>query len=364
MKIVHVSTYQTGGAAIAARRLHQLMLKNGINSKLIVLYKTIDEEEVYDFRDALSSSKNLMTKVNNKLYTLKQSQRLKQMDELFSPVNTAWKLEDHPLIQSADIVHLHWVEGFVNVYSFLDNCPAKIVWTLHDFAPISGGEHYPGSGYQPDDKRIAKTAAAVINGKLSFIAPSQYMLHNVPYETCSTHIPNAPDVDNYNSISRPVDSNTILYINADLNYKRKAHDLVEATLFELDQTEKLVSIGAFIPNKGKHIPACNDPKVIASELKSAKLLLFPTRNDNLPNMAIESILCGTPVLSHKVGGVPEIINPSNGYLCEAGSEITLNDVHQTMQTNAHEEIAREAVKSFNPTTILNQHLDYLQRVCR
>lgn len=364
MKVVHVSTYQTGGAGIAARRLHKLMLKNGIDSKLIVLYKTIDEEEVYDFRTALSPSKQLLNKVQNKLYTLRQNQNVKQIDELFSPINKTWELEQHPLIQSADIVQLHWVEGFVNPLTFLERCPCKIAWTLHDFAPIHGGEHYSGSNHKWNKTRIESTDTAIKKGKLHFIAPSNYMLSKSPYKDHSKHIPNTPDIDNYNLTNRTSEPANILYINTDLHYKRKAHDLAEKTLQELDNKENLVSIGAFVPTNGRHIQTNDNPATIANELKNAKLLIFPTRDDNLPNTAVEAIMCGTPVLSHEVGGLPEIIHSNNGYLCGKNEDITYNDVIKSLEIKNYDEIGISALKAFNPTTILNQHLDFLQHACR
>ena len=52
MKIVHINTYNTGGAAKACLRLHAALLNKNINSKVVLLYKTDDSiPEVYDFRD-------------------------------------------------------------------------------------------------------------------------------------------------------------------------------------------------------------------------------------------------------------------------------------------------------------------------
>jgi len=44
-------------------------------------------------------------------------------------------------------------------------------------------------------------------------------------------------------------------------------------------------------------------------------LFFPTRADNLPLVLQESMACGTPMVSFKVGGVPDLVRPGiTGYL--------------------------------------------------
>ena len=48
---------------------------------------------------------------------------------------------------------------------------------------------------------------------------------------------------------------------------------------------------------------------------AADLFVFPTRADNLPLILQESLACGTPIVSFKVGGVPDLVRPGiTGYL--------------------------------------------------
>jgi glycosyltransferase involved in cell wall biosynthesis len=50
---------------------------------------------------------------------------------------------------------------------------------------------------------------------------------------------------------------------------------------------------------------------------AADLLIFPTRADNLPLVLQESIACGTPMVSFKVGGVLDLVRPGvTGYLAQ------------------------------------------------
>lgn len=52
---------------------------------------------------------------------------------------------------------------------------------------------------------------------------------------------------------------------------------------------------------------------------AADVFIFPTKREAFGLVALESIACGTPVIAHRVGGIPEIIeDKKNGYLVEVG----------------------------------------------
>jgi len=48
-------------------------------------------------------------------------------------------------------------------------------------------------------------------------------------------------------------------------------------------------------------------KVMA--FSASDLILFPTRADNLPLVLLESMVCGTPLISFRVGGVTDLVHP-------------------------------------------------------
>ncbi len=70
------------------------------------------------------------------------------------------------------------------------------------------------------------------------------------------------------------------------------------------------------------IPISNLGFVGCDRLKSiiysaADLFLFPTRAENFGLVVQEAMACGTPTVSFKVGGVPDLVRPGlTGYLAE------------------------------------------------
>jgi glycosyltransferase involved in cell wall biosynthesis len=61
----------------------------------------------------------------------------------------------------------------------------------------------------------------------------------------------------------------------------------------------------------------DNDRLKAIAYSAADLYVQPTRADNLPLVLQESMACGTPLVSFRVGGVPDLVRPGiTGYLAE------------------------------------------------
>ena len=70
---------------------------------------------------------------------------------------------------------------------------------------------------------------------------------------------------------------------------------------------------------------CIERKVSHEELAEfytkSEFFFNPTKEDTFPTVNIESIACGTPVVTYKVGGSPEIIDENTGIVCSGVNEV-------------------------------------------
>lgn len=62
------------------------------------------------------------------------------------------------------------------------------------------------------------------------------------------------------------------------------------------------------------------PQEVPGNLRSADVVLLPSREEGLPNVAMEASACGRPVIGTDVGGTPEVVeNGMTGWIVRPGS---------------------------------------------
>ena len=92
-----------------------------------------------------------------------------------------------------------------------------------------------------------------------------------------------------------------IFLVGDGTYKRKLEDMVKAY-----QAEKDISFLGRIPHQ--YLP---------DYYNMADIFVLPSEREGVPMAILESLACGTPVVSNKVGGIPNFLrNGVNGMLLE------------------------------------------------
>jgi teichuronic acid biosynthesis glycosyltransferase TuaC len=61
-------------------------------------------------------------------------------------------------------------------------------------------------------------------------------------------------------------------------------------------------------------------------MNAADLFCLPSLREGHPNVVMESLACGIPIVASNVGSVPELINDSNGKICIAGDSVGLSQM--------------------------------------
>lgn len=386
MKILQVVTYDKGGAGAAAIRLHMALLKAGIDSTLITLFKQRhDIPHHIEFpRYSLEPSpmrffKRWFLEVFSSSYKKRKKKKafLEWADlarqtfppelDYFSFNTSAYSLEEWVGIKEFDIIHFHWVSDFVNWPSFFKATQGKkIVWTLHDMAPFTGGYHYSGSykGYEKMDENDPFSAKsnspdichAQLKEKLAIfkqtlphlhIAPLSHWLKNASLSSSlfknlpHTLVGNTLDDTVFKILDKqecrvrlgiPIEKKVCLFLSDDLVKRRKGFYLLQEAVQKLSHLDILfVGVGAKKESEDLGnifwLGSITEETTMSQVYNVADVVIVPSLEDNLPNTILEAMFCGIPVLSFAVGGIVDMIEKDiTGQLIEL-SEAELLDRH-------------------------------------
>jgi glycosyltransferase involved in cell wall biosynthesis len=147
MRIVHIATSDlNGGAARATYRLHTGLVRNNIESILFVRDRQTNDKNVirYQFPKGFKKAEYKYRQQKIETDFKKYNSTRPKGFEVFSDDRTALKPGFFKQLPEAEIYHLHWTSGFVDLPEFFKMIKKPVVWTLHDMFPFTGGCHYSG----------------------------------------------------------------------------------------------------------------------------------------------------------------------------------------------------------------------------
>lgn len=343
MKILHISTFSEGGAPIATMRLHQGLLNEGIDSKVLVReYKKVGKVNHFIYEEN-QFKKQINTSIQKYIYSKKRRlNHLPKAFESFDFPTTAFRLSKHPLVMEADIINLHWVSQFIDFPSFFTKVRKPIVWTLHDMNPFTGGYHYeegfPLKAYNKILKRnLEIKKKALVSANLNIVALSRWLMEKSEMSVLFREFPhhlinNGIDTSIFKPMNKKLakeifgldtTKKTILFVADKIQNKRKGfHYLLDALKLLSNEKLQLAIIGELnSPLISTHpivkLGRILDERLMALAYNVADIFVIPSIEDNLPNTVLESISCSTPVVGFPVGGIPDmIIEEMNGIIAK------------------------------------------------
>jgi len=294
------------------------------------------------------------------------------------------------LVQQADIIHLHWVsEGFLNYPSFFSTVRKKIVWTLHDMNPFTGGCHHSDDcmKFMSECRHCPQLQGTIDEnfafemqslkkelfdeqppGQIKIVTPSEWLRRLSSQSALfkkfdHDRIPNGIDPEVFRihdqsesrkQLNLPADKKILLFVSNEVNNKRKGIDILIESLSKLNDSDVAVctigkSPSSFdIKMEQHHLGFITDENKMAMAYNAADVFVLPSLAENFPNTSCESLFCGTPVVAFDVGGLNEQVHAGNGILVEKMSSDALGaSIRKVLSASFDREaISREAKSKF------------------
>jgi glycosyltransferase involved in cell wall biosynthesis len=396
MKVILISTYQSGGAGTAATRLQEGLLAEGIDSSILCAHARNTRPDVLIARRRPQSFKSrIASKLGVHIVSKREREQKKVIEAngkyaYYSIPFSDYDIESHPLVKSADIINLHWVADFINFPTFFLKIKKPILWTFHDQNPLMGGFHYMGDmdknrgneKLMALEERYTKLKQdAINNGAIDICTPSKWLcneslsnsfMKKFPHH----HIANGLDTTIFKNFSKdfareyfdlPKDKKIILFVSEIIENERKGFYILKEAVEKLNSKDEFIVVAlgtvsnATVLDNFIFIESLHDEKLMALIYSASDVCVIPSREDNLPNVMIEALCCGTPVIGFPIGGVSEtVIDNLNGILCDDTSISALTKGiteffnNQPLNTN---KIRDHAVKKYDFRIQARHYLD-------
>lgn len=262
-----------------------------------------------------------------------------------------------------DIIHLHNIHGyFINIellFEFLSTLDTPIVWQLHDAWSVSGHsahfelennnipvrntnklqkKEYPRSYVLDNSKKnyLNKKKIFTKVKNMTIVTPSYWLGNILKKSFLSIYdikvIHNGIDLTKFKiSVSdfkkrNKLSKKRILLGVASVWNEKKGLDYFNQLAERLDEgSYQIILIGVSEKQKDRlnkrilGISRIESVKKLAEIYTVADIFVNPTLEDNFPTTNLESLACGTPVITFDTGGSSESINEQTGVVVVRGN---------------------------------------------
>lgn len=385
--LVNKFYYPRGGDCIVVLNTEAMLRQCGVEAEVFAM--RYPENLPARFQDRFPAEVSFGGGMGNKLQALRRTLGMDDVGQCFNAVLDEFK---------PDVVHLHNIHSYLSpvVGLLAHRRGIRVVWTLHDYKLLCPRYDCLRDG-KPCEECIGDSKQGVLTHRCMknslaasavarmetikwnrrnlekntdlFVCPSQFMAEKMKQGGFS------PDkIKVLNNFLDPVKLNLYHDMDADaprqdyycyvgrLSQEKGVADLLEAAS-RLPHRLKVAGGGPLEPQLREQYGACPnieflghlDAARVANLLAGARFSVVPSQwYENNPLSVVESLSAGTPVLGSDIGGIPELIDSTNGIIFQPFDKGTLATAIETAMARQwdHGAIARHAMERFNPTAHL------------
>lgn len=348
LKILQINTvYGYGSTGKIANKILRECETRGIECR--VAHRYLESEKALPNTYQVSSY--IDCHIHNRLA------RITHLTGCFSRIKTAVFLRKIDKY-SPDIIHLHNLHGnYINIsmlFKYIKKKGIPIVWTLHDCWSFTGFcPHYTMIGcdkWKSGCKECPLRSCVRVNRymykqkkkwfsdieNMTIVTPSRWLSDQVKESFLKDYskriINNGIDLNVFNPIESDFrkknsceNKKIVLGVAFGWDDKKGLDVFVELTK-RLDEQYQIVLVGTneeidrLLPKNIISIHRTQNQRELAEIYTAADVFVNPTREDTYPTVNMEAIACGTPVVTFKTGGSPEILDS------ECGATVDVDDI--------------------------------------
>ena len=279
-----------------------------------------------------------------------------------------------------DVIHLHNLHNsYINLpllFRYIKKKHIKVVWTLHDCWAFTGHcpyftlvgcdrwktgcgscpqlEIYPPTKWDTTHLLWKKKREWFSGVKdMTLVTPSKWLANLVKQSFLKEYpikvINNGIDL----TVFKPtpsgfrqkyqISSTDKLVLGAAMGWgRRKGLDVFIDLAHKLPKNYKIILVGTnaaiddSLPKNIISIHQTNSVQELAEIYTTADAFVNPTREENFPTVNIESLACGTPVITFNTGGSPEILDETCGGVVACNdNKALLQEIFRICETNPY-----------------------------
>ncbi len=359
----------------------------------------------YSAREPLFPSKSKVLKVGYKLdsYIHFAENRLLDREGLSSrnaTKNLVTQIQDiKPDVIQLHNLHDHWLNYRI-LFEYLNSTDIKVVWTFHDCWAFTGHcfhfvtkgcerwkkecfdcplqREYPQSFIDQSRKNFKlKKILFTANKNMTIVACSNWMAGLVKQSFLKDKrievIHNGINLNIFKpSRFIPNDGKfRVLAVSNVWNKEKGYYDLLKLRE-HLPSVYEIIIVGLTadqlkdLPEGIKGIQRTHNVQEMVDLYSSSDVLINPTYADTFPTINIEALACGTPVITYKTGGSPEIIDEKTGIVVEQGNLEALTNAITSLREKPldSEECRKRAETLFNKEERFKDYINLYEQLLK
>lgn len=291
-----------------------------------------------------------------------------------------------------DIIHLHNIHGYyINIeilFNYLSKVDVPVVWTLHDCWSITGHcthfsyvgcekwrtkcyscpqkNEYPASLFidRSEKNYILKNELFNSLSNLTLVPVSQWLSDILKDSFLQKYPTNVINNGINTSVFKPSGNNEIreryglqnkfilLGVASIWSQRKGLEDFIELSK-TLGADYQIILVGLTRKQKDQlpveilGIERTESVEELAELYASSDVYINTTYEDTFPTTNLESLACGTPVITYNTGGSPESIDESTGIVVEQGNISKLVEAIRVIKDNGKQYYSDACVNRVN-----------------